>query len=98
MISIILQSLAYALGGSYAEKKYLVTRYPTLYEKSTTTGMPYAFDLCIVSLVFYHFWLYNYGMSIGSLRSKYKEKARSNNNEMKQIRNKNSRSGARTYA
>ena len=76
MISIILQSLAYALGGSYAEKKYLVTRYPTLYEKSTTTGMPYAFDLCIVSLVFYHFWLYNYGMSIGSLRSKYKEKAR----------------------
>ena len=76
MILIVLQSLAYALGGSYAEKKYLATRYPALYEKSDTTGMTYAFDLCIVSLVMYHFWLFNYGMSIGSLRNKYKEKAR----------------------
>merc|ERR1712146_274687 len=51
-------------------------RYPALYEKSDTTGMTYAFDPCIVSLCMYHFWLFNYGMSIGSLRKKYKEKAR----------------------
>ena len=73
---LFLQSIGFAVGGSYVEKKYLPGLIPALFEKSSVTGMPHAFSLCIGSLVLYNSWLFIYGMTVGGKRSKFKERAR----------------------
>ena len=74
--SMFAKGIAFALGGSYAERKFLPDMVPALFAQSSVAGLPQSYCLCLGSVAVYGFWLLNYSMKVGGARKTYMEKAR----------------------